>query len=128
MNYLLDTHLLIWASTDNDKLPRTAAEIIDNQENSLWVSVASFWEVAIKRSKLRSEFPFQVGPLRAGLSANGYEELAIEARHILIVQDLLRFHTDPFDRLLVAQAMAEGMVLLTADRALAGYGASVRVV
>ena len=128
MNYLLDTHLLIWAASDSDKLPRAAAEIIAEQENSLWVSVASFWEVAIKRSKLRSEFPFEVGPLRAGLFSNGYEELAIEARHVLIVQDLPRLHTDPFDRLLVAQAMSEGMVLLTADRALAEYGASIRIV
>ena len=128
MNYLLDTHLLIWAASNSNKLPKVAADIIADQHNSLWVSVASFWEVAIKRSKLRSEFPFEVGPLRAGLYSNGYEELAIEARHVLMVQDLPRFHTDPFDRLFVAQAMAEGMILLTADRALSSYGASVRIV
>lgn len=128
MNYLIDTHLLIWAATNSNKLPKVAAEIIADQSHSLWVSVASFWEVAIKRSKLRSEFPFEVGPLRAGLFSNGYEELAIETRHVLIVQDLPRIHTDPFDRLFVAQAMAEGMVLLTADRALAAYGPSVHVV
>jgi PIN domain nuclease of toxin-antitoxin system len=128
MNYLLDTHLLIWAATDSDKLPKIATKIISDPENSLWVSVASLWEVAIKRSKLRAEFPFEVGPLRAGLFSSGYEELAIEARHVLIVQDLPRFHADPFDRLFVAQAMSEGMILLTADRALAEYGASVRVV
>jgi PIN domain nuclease of toxin-antitoxin system len=128
MNYLLDTHLLIWAASDSDKLPKSAAEIIADQDNSLWVSVASFWEVAIKRSKLRSEFPFEVGPLRAGLISNGYKELSIEARHVLVVQNLPRFHTDPFDRLFVAQAMAESMTLLTADDALANYGTSVRVV
>ena len=128
MNYLLDTHLLIWAASDSEKLPKKAADIIADHEHSLWVSVASFWEVAIKRSKLRSEFPFEVGPLRAGLSSNGYEELAIEARHVLIVQDLPRIHDDPFDRLLVAQAKAEGLILLTADRALEQYGSSVRVV
>ena len=105
-----------------------AAEIIADQENSLWVSVASFWEVAIKRSKLGSEFRFEVGALRAGLFSNGYGELSIEARHVLLVQDLARYHTDPFDRLLVAQATAEGMILLTADRTLKSYGASVRVV
>ena len=128
MNYLLDTHLLIWVASNSNKLPKLAAEIIADQDNSLWVSVASFWEVAIKRSKLRAEFPVEVGPLRSGLLSNGYEELAIEARHVMVVQDLPRFHTDPFDRLFVAQAIAEGMTLLTADRALAAYGASVRVV
>jgi PIN domain nuclease of toxin-antitoxin system len=128
MNYLLDTHLLIWAASNSQKLPKAAADIIIDQDNSLWVSVGSFWEIAIKRSKFGSEFPFEVGPLRAGLLSNGYEELAIETRHVLILQDLPRFHTDPFDRLFVAQATAEGMTLLTADRALAQYGASVRVV
>ncbi len=128
MNYLLDTHLLIWAASGSDKLSKAASDIISDHQNSLWVSVASFWEIAIKRSKLRSAFPVEVGPLRAGLFANGYEELAIEARHIVIVQDLPRFHSDPFDRLFVAQAMAEGMILLTADRALANYGNSVHIV
>jgi PIN domain nuclease of toxin-antitoxin system len=128
MNYLLDTHLLIWAASNSHKLPQAAADVISDQNNSLWVSVAGFWEIAIKRSKLGAEFPFEVGQLRAGLFSNGYEELAIETRHVLIVQDLPRFHNDPFDRLFVAQAMAEGMTLLTADRALGAYGASVRVV
>jgi PIN domain nuclease of toxin-antitoxin system len=128
MNYLLDTHLLIWAASNSHKLPQAAADIISDQDNSLWASVASFWEIAIKRSKLGAEFPFEVGPLRAGLLSNGYEELAIETRHVLVVQDLPRLHTDPFDRLFVAQAIAEGMTLLTADRALGSYGASVRVV
>jgi PIN domain nuclease of toxin-antitoxin system len=128
MNYLIDTHLLIWAASGSEKLSKAASDIISDSQNSLWVSVASFWEIAIKRSKLRSAFPFEVGPLRAGLFANGYEELAIEARHILIVQDLPRFHSDPFDRLFVAQAIAEGMTLLTADRALGEYGTSVLVV
>jgi PIN domain nuclease of toxin-antitoxin system len=128
MNYLLDTHILIWAASNNEKLPRIAAKIIEDRENLLWVSVASFWEIAIKRSKLGAAFPVEVGPLRAGLFSNGYEELAIEARHVVLVQDLPRFHTDPFDRLLVVQAKAEGMVLLTSDQALAAYGDFVQVV
>jgi PIN domain nuclease of toxin-antitoxin system len=128
MNYLLDTHLVLWAATNSHKLPRAAAKIIANRKNVLWVSVASFWEVAIKRSKLRSDFPFEVGPLRAGLISNGYEELAIEAKHVLMLQDLPLFHADPFDRLFVAQAKAEGMLLLTADIVLSDYGEHVRLV
>jgi PIN domain nuclease of toxin-antitoxin system len=81
MNYLLDTHLLIWAASNSQKLPKAAADIIIVHDNSLRVSVGSFWEIAIKRSKFGSEFPFEVGPLRAGLLSNGYEELAIETRH-----------------------------------------------
>jgi PIN domain nuclease of toxin-antitoxin system len=128
MNYLLDTHLLIWAASDSEKLSVAAAKIISDLDNALWVSVASFWEVASKRSKLRSEFPFEVGPLRAMALANGFEELAIEFKHVLVVQELPRHHTDPFDRMLVAQAKAEGMVLLTSDSALAAYGDCVCVV
>ena len=128
MNYLLDTHLLLWSAVNSEKLPPAAAKIIADRENALWVSVASLWEVAIKRSKTKSDFRFEVGPLRAGLMASGYEELAIEARHVLMVQGLPRHHTDPFDRLFVAQAISEGMILLTADKALAAYGASVQVV
>ncbi len=128
MNYLLDTHLLIWAATNSDKLPKAAADIISDAENTLWVSVASYWEVAIKRSKLRAEFPYEVGALRAGLFANGYAELVIETKHVLLVQELPLFHSDPFDRLFVAQARVEGMILLTADRALSVYGENVQTV
>ncbi len=128
MNYLLDTHMLIWAASDSEKLPSAASKIIANPDSMLWVSVASLWEVAIKRSKLRAEFPYEVGPLRSMALANGYEELAIETKHVFIVQDLPRFHADPFDRLLVAQAISEGMILLTADRELSQYGASVHAV
>jgi PIN domain nuclease of toxin-antitoxin system len=128
VNYLLDTHLILWAAVNSAELPITAARIIADKDNKLVVSVASLWEVTIKRSKAGPEFPFDAGALRAGLIASGYEELPVHARHILHVQSLPRHHSDPFDRLFVAQAASEGLILLTADRALAAYGGNVRVV
>jgi PIN domain nuclease of toxin-antitoxin system len=128
MNYLLDMHILIWAATGSEKLPQFAKEAIADRGNTLWVSVASLWEVAINRSMYRDEFPFDVGQFRAGLLANGYQELSIHSRHVSAFQEIPRIHTDPFDRLFVSQAISEGMILLTADKALLGFGPSVRVV
>ena len=128
MNYLLDTHILLWASGDKVKLSPRAAAIITDQENILWFSVISLWEVAIKRSQSKQDFRYEVGPLRAGLLANGYEELSMESRHVLTVRELPVLHSDPFDRMLIGQAIAEGLVFLTADRKLAQYGKTVRLV
>jgi PIN domain nuclease of toxin-antitoxin system len=128
VNFLLDTHLLLWAAIGSSELPKKAAGIIADKNNKLVVSVASLWEVAIKRSKLGPDFGFDTAALRAGLVAYGYLELPVHARHVLRVQSLPRHHSDPFDRLFVAQAVSEGLVLLTANRTLAAYGGNVRVV
>ncbi len=128
MNYLLDTHIVLWAGFAPDRLSKVAAAILDDSENTLWVSVATFWEVAIKRSLNKPDFKIDVAPLRAGLLRNGYVELSVDGSHTLELSRLPMHHTDPFDRMLVAQARAEGMVLLTADRFLSVYGENVRVV
>lgn len=128
MNFLLDTHLLLWGSTNNEKLPLAAASIIHDTENTLWVSVVSLWEVAIKAAQKKPDFPYEVEQLRTGLLANGYRELSIESEHVLALKDLPAIHSDPFDRLLVSQAISEGMTLLTADKKLQHYGAHVQLV
>ncbi len=128
MNYLLDTHLLIWAANRNPRLPDEVAKIISKPAAALWMSVVSIFEVAVKRSLDRGDFRYQAGQLRAGLLANGYMELPVEGRHAVLLATLPLLHTDPFDRLLVAQAMSEGMTLLTADRQLEKYGHPVRFV
>ena len=128
MNLLLDTHLLLWSATRNPKLSEEARAFISDTSNSLWFSTASLWETAIKNALKRPDFNVDVSTLRAGLLANGYFELAVEGRHSLTFRELSNHHRDPFDRMLVAQAMTEVMILLTADRALENYGASVRVV
>ena len=128
MKYLLDTHLLLWASTNNSKLPVAAAEIIADRENLLWMSVVSLWEVAIKSAQRKPDFPYEPEQLRAGMLANGYEELNMESNHVLGLKNLPKIHSDPFDRLLVSQAFSEGLILLTADRKLVEYGVKVRLV
>ena len=126
MNLLLDTHIVLWASAATSRLPRSAVELLGTGEHTLWVSAVTFWEVAIKRSLNKPEFQIDVAPLRAGLLRNGHFELPVDGTHAIELARLPMYHTDPFDRLLVAQAIAEGMVLLTSDRALAVYGDNVR--
>lgn len=128
MNFLLDTHLLIWSALQNPKLSPKARLLISDLSNQLWFSTASLWETAIKSALKRPDFSIEVGQLRAGLLANGYREIAVEGRHVLVFRDLIPLHRDPFDRLLVAQAKSEGMALLTSDRQLAAYGDMVRFV
>jgi len=125
MNLLLDTQILLWAAFDQRKIGSVARPLIADPANSLWFSVASLWEVAIKRSLDRPSFRVESGVLRAGLLSSGYSELAVEGRHVLGLSVLPRYHGDPFDRILIAQAAAEGMHLLTADRALEAYGGPV---
>lgn len=125
MNLLLDTHYLLWAAFEPHKVAGKARDVLQDPANILWFSVVSLWEVAIKRAQDRADFRTDPGPLRAGLLASGYAELAVEGRHILGLSLLPALHRDPFDRLLVAQAAAEGMRLLTADRRLADYGGPV---
>ena len=126
MNLLLDTHLLLWSASHDDLMSCAADTLIKDPANTLWFSAASIWEVAIKRSLNRPDFRTDASVLRAGLLANGYRELAIEGRHCLPLAALPALHMDPFDRLLLAQAMSEGMLLVTADRKLAAYDGPVR--
>ncbi len=128
MNILLDTQLLIWGAMQNPKLSRKAAEAIGDEDNTIWFSVASLWEIAIKSALKRKDFPYDAGTMRAGLLANHYLELSVEGRHVLALGDLPLLHRDPFDRMLVAQASSEGMLLMTADRLLEDYGKPILLV
>ena len=128
MNLLLDTHLLLWTAFRPDRLSRDARAMIADQANNLWFSAASIWEVAIKRALNRPDFRIDPGVLRAGLLANSYAELPIEGRHCLGLLGLPTLHSDPFDRILIAQALAEGMLLLTADARVKAYPGPIRAV
>jgi PIN domain nuclease of toxin-antitoxin system len=128
MKFLLDTHLVLWASGRLDLLPAGAAEILDDPASTLTFSVASVWEVAIKHALKREEFVTDPAMLRAGLLDNDYVELAVTGPHAVAVASLPRIHRDPFDRLLIAQAIVEGITLLTVDPVLARYAAPVRIV
>lgn len=125
MNLLLDTHILLWAAYNPDRLSDKAKALISDTGNTLHFSVASLWEVAIKSSLGRADFSVDAAELRMGLVANDYNELPIESGHVLRVPTLPNIHADPFDRILVAQAMAEGFVLLTHDSKVTAYGGPV---
>ncbi len=126
MNLLLDTHLLLWAAAEPDKLSPEAAAMISNDSNRLYFSAASIWEVVIKNGLGRPDFHVDPHLLRRGLVDNGYTELAISSLHTLAVSHLPEIHKDPFDRILVAQAETEGFLLLTADDLVARYPGPVR--
>lgn len=121
MMLLLDTHLLLWAASQPDRLSAAAQEKLLDENNEPWFSAASLWEVTIKASLGRPDFRVDPYLLRRGLVDNGYTELPITSSHALAVHHLPPIHRDPFDRLLVAQAESEGMLLLTADAAVARY-------
>lgn len=128
MKLLLDTHLLLWAAGQPDRLSPAALKLIDNPENELLFSAASIWEVAIKRGLGRSDFQADPRVLRRGLLDNGYSELPILSDHVVAIDSLPNMHKDPFDRLLVTQATVEGITLLTADSVVAQYPGPVRLV
>lgn len=128
MNLLLDTHIVLWAAFSSSRLPRPALDLISSDSSVLWFSVASLWEVTIKRGLNRPDFTVDPSVLRAGLLSNGYHELPIEGRHCLTLAAIPPLHGDPFDRMLLAQAMSEGMQLLTADQKLGAYDGPIRLV
>lgn len=127
MKLLLDTHLLIWAAESIERLPTGARVLMANPENELLFSVASIWEVAIKRGLNRPDFQIDARMLRRGLIDNGYRELPILSEHVVAIDALPPIHKDPFDRLLIAQARVEGILLLTDDTTVAQYQGLVRL-
>ncbi len=125
MRLLLDTHVLLWVMAGDQKIKPLADRLLD-QDNQVFFSVASLWEMAIKSAigKLDAD----VSEVRKAALASGYQELAVLGQHVEALKDLPAHHRDPFDRLLVAQAIAEPMRLLTADSTLARYGAHVELI
>jgi PIN domain nuclease of toxin-antitoxin system len=121
MRFILDTHVLIWASNGSCRLSASARALIADPSNELFFSAANMWEIGIKRRLQRPDFTVDPHSLRLGLLANGYLELSINSEHAMLAANLPEIHKDPFDRLLVAQATVEGIMLLTSDRIVAEY-------
>src|SRR5258707_1548777 len=128
MKLLLDTHLLLWAAGEPQRLSKQARTLIDNPENEPLFSAASLWEVAIKRGLGREDFKVDARLLRRGLLDNGYGELPIVSDHVVATESLPPIHKDPFDRVLVAQATVEGITLLTIDSLVSQYPGPIRMV
>jgi PIN domain nuclease of toxin-antitoxin system len=128
MKLLLDTHLLLWAAGQPERLSSKALALIEPSENELFFSAASLWEVVIKRALERADFRVDARLLRRGLVDNGYSEITIASEHVVAIDNLPPIHKDPFDRMLVAQAQVEGITLLTADPLVARYPGPVQAV
>lgn len=126
MKLLLDTHILLWAASEPDRLPETARQAIEDPQTQLIFSPASLWEVAIKSSLGRDDFRVDPRLLRRGLLDNGYAELPITGEHAVAVMGLPPIHRDPFDRMLIAQATSEGVQLLTVDEVVSRYPGPIR--
>ena len=126
MQLLLDTHLLVWAMGAPQRLPEGLAPMLEDPLHTPLFSVASLWELVIKKGLGRPDFNLEVPLLRRTLLQSGWQELPIQASHALAVASLPPLHRDPFDRLLLAQAVAEGLLLITADQQLAAYPGTVR--
>jgi len=125
LNLLLDTHVALWAITDSPKLPKKAREMIESPRTSIWISAATVWEIAIKHSLGRGDMPVSSQEALRYFQESGYRFLPIEPEHAAAVEDLAAHHADPFDRILVAQAIVEPMRLMTHDPIMARYSDTV---
>lgn len=125
MNLLLDTHVALWSITDDAHLSDTARKLISAPRNTVWVSVASVWEIAIKYGLGRGNMPISGQAALTYFHQSGYRLLSIAPEHVVAVASLLPHHQDPFDRLLVAQALTEPMRLITHDMTVAKYSDTI---
>jgi PIN domain nuclease of toxin-antitoxin system len=128
MRFLFDTQVAIWTLFNDRRLSPAAREIVINPGNKFVFSVCNIWEIAIKRGLRSPDFQHNPREIRQYLLRNGCEELPIQSRHVVEVDSLPPIHKDPFDRILIAQAMVEGITLLTADAVIAQYPGPIRKV
>jgi PIN domain nuclease of toxin-antitoxin system len=127
MRLLLDTHLLVWAMGSPERLSAALAAMLQDPANTPVFSVASLWELVIKQGLGKPDFRVEPALLRRALLDGGWQELPVQAHHALAVAALPLLHRDPFDRLLLAQASSDGLLLITADQQLAAYPGPVRL-
>lgn len=125
MNLLLDTHVALWAITDNPNLSAQARDLILAPSSAVWVSAVSVWEITVKHGLGRGDMPVSGQNALRYFRQAGYRFLVIEPEHAAAVETLADHHQDPFDRLLVAQALVEPMRLLTHDTTVARYSDTI---
>ena len=125
MQLLLDTHIALWAITDSPKLSANAREIIESEQATIWVSVASLWEIAIKYALGRGNMPVSGAEAAQYFRDSGFQFLSVDPEHALMVERLPAYHTDPFDRIIIAQALTEPMRLITHDAVVSRYSDTV---
>lgn len=118
---LVDTHILLWMSIDQERLSRNALQLLGDEENEVWFSAISILEMAIKQGLGKLDLRVPVDVYRMSMIEKGFSELQVNGGQAAYVARLPQLHRDPFDRLLVAQATVEGMLFLTSDEQLAKY-------
>ena len=128
MRLLLDTHILLWAVGESRRLPANVRDVLQDSRNQVYFSAASIWEIAIKQSKGLADFDFRPEQIAAAAFESGFSELPIRWQSASAVARLPMHHRDPFDRLLVAQAMTEPLALYTADLRLGVYSELVHLI
>ena len=121
MKILLDTHILLWAISDPDKLSAEHREIIENPDNVIFISIATLWELTIKQAIGKIDLP---DSFLLDVTHNGYETLKIEVSHLIELKKLPLHHRDPFDRIIIAQALSENCKLLTIDHEILKYNSN----
>jgi PIN domain nuclease of toxin-antitoxin system len=126
--FLVDTQLLLWNVYGSRKLPAPDARLFRDGRHQFFYSAASLWEIAIKAARGRADFIADPAAIRDALEANGFHELPIAAQHAAQLSSLPPIHADPFDRMLIAQAIVEPMALITSDERLAAYPGTIEVV
>ncbi len=124
MRILLDTHVFLWSISDDPRLGPSSRALIANQADQVMLSLASLWEIAIKHGLGRGDMPLSAAQAHGWMQQSGFLLLPLAVQHLMVLEQLPHHHRDPFDRLLVAQALSEPLVLLTADRALMAYACS----
>ncbi len=129
MKILLDTHIALWAITDNEKIPHNFITIINNPENEIFYSLVSVWEIAIKHYIKPELMPIKEEEFMENCSKSGFKQLSIKTNHIFNIKSLKRdsnapSHNDPFDRLLISQAKTDNFLFLTHDSLLSYYNES----
>ncbi len=125
MNLLLDTHVALWAIVDSPRLGASARALIADPANTIWVSAASVWEIAIKHSLGRGDVPISGQEAINYFAQSGYRFLPVSPQHAAATESLPSHHQDPFDRLMVAQALVEPLRLMTHDPKIALYSDTV---
>ena len=122
MRLLLDTNALIWTLVRRERIPSIAIDAIEDKANDVFVSVVSAWEIEIKAAKERLGVP---SDLQDALALQSFEPLTVAMHHVHAVESLPRYHRDPFDRMIIAQAHLEGMTIITSDREIRRYPVAV---
>jgi len=125
MKVLLDTHVLIWFAEGSDKLSEKAKSEIDNPNNFKFISIASLWEIVIKSSRQKLELKKSFVEINEFLYLNNFEVLSIEIKHLNSLLNLPYHHSDPFDRLIISQAVSDNFGIISIDRHFSSYPVNV---